>query len=258
MIGKERRINFSEKKCKSCGNSYKIVPQVIPLFGKTLDKSFQIPDCNCQEIEEERKAKKILGQKIAAKIRRLKDCGINSRFKGKTFSNFKKARDPNAYNICRDYARTFKENKKESLMLTGPAGTGKTHLAVATVDYIARLKHKLLKRIIFVTVPDMVEMVRRKLFIDPKILKKDIYKDSLLECDLLVLDDLGAESMTDWTKDLVHQLIDFRYRENLPIVITTNLTLDKVKKLYGERVFSRIYEMCQGIELSGSDYRLGD
>ena len=98
----------------------------------------------------------------------------------------------------------------------------------------------------------MVETVRKKML-------QNIagYKESLLECNLLVLDDLGAESVTEWAKDLVHQIIDYRHREECPTIITTNLSLDGIKKLYGERVFSRIYEMCQGIELSGNDYRVG-
>ncbi len=106
------------------------------------------------KIEEERQAKKMAGQRVAAKIRRLKDCGINDRFKDKTFSNFIRQRQPDAYDTCRGYARSFGKNKKESLLLTGLAGTGKTHLAVAIADYIARLKHRMIDKIIFTTVPD--------------------------------------------------------------------------------------------------------
>ena len=229
-----RKKVFLEKKCKSCGKPNKIIPQIVPFFGKMIDKSYQLPDCNCQVVEEEKQARKIQGQKVVAKIRKLKACGINLRFKAKTFSNFDKGKDPNAYNICRYYGRSFGKNKKEGLLLSGPAGTGKTHLAVAIVDYAARIKHQLIeKEIIFTTVPDMVEKVRKKMFINPKTPDKEAYKESLLECDLLVLDDLGAESMTDWTKDLVHQIIDFRYRGKIPTVITTNLTLGKIKELYG-------------------------
>ena len=257
MISKTKRKVFSEKKCKTCGTPYKIVPQVVPFFGKMIDKSYQIPDCKCQVVEEQRRAEKAQGQKVAVNIRKLKDCGINLRFKSKTFSNFDKDKDPNAYSMCRDYARSFGKNKKEGLLLSGPAGTGKTHLAAAIVDYIARLKHRLIeKEIIFTTVPDMVGKVRKEMFLDPKTPNKEAYKESLLECDLLVLDDLGAESITLWTLDLVHQIIDFRYREKLPTVITSNLPLARITELYGERVYSRIYEMCQGVEFCGQDYRV--
>ena len=259
MILKNKEIVFSEKKCKSCGKPYKIVSQVISILGKMVDKSYQEPDCDCLEIEEGRRAKKAQDQRVAANIRRLKDCGINLRFKDKTFSNFDKSKDPNAYTMCRDYAKSFKENKKEGLLLSGPAGTGKTHLAVAIIDYISRLKYRLIeKEIIFITVPDMVERIRKKMFIDPKApdKDKDTYKDRLLECDLLVLDDLGTESKTEWTLNTIHQIIDFRYREQLPTVITTNLPLDEIRELYGERLLSRIYEMCQGIEFCGKDYRV--
>ena len=258
MTSKTSKIVSLQKKCKSCGKPYKIIPQIVPFFGKMIDKSYLKPDCNCLEIEEEKRAQKAQGQRMVANIRRLKNCGINLRFKTKTFSNFDRAKDSNAYNTCRDYGRSFGKNKKEGLLLSGPAGTGKTHLAVAILDYIVRLKQRLIKKeIIFTTVPDMVEKVRKKMFINPKAPDKEVYKESLLECDLLVLDDLGAESMTDWTRDLVHQIIDFRYQGKTPTVITTNLTLGRIKELYGERVYSRIYEMCHGVELSGSDYRIG-
>ncbi|MFC2145477.1 ATP-binding protein [Actinomycetota bacterium] len=253
IIGSEAKISSSGKKCRKCGSPYKLIPQVISIFGNEHDKSYQVPSCDCKRIEEERQVKKMEGQKIAAKIRELKDCGINLRFKGKTFSNFDRKKQPNTYDTCREYASSFGGNKKESLLLTGLVGTGKTHLAVAIADYIARLKHNIANKIIFTTVPDMVETVRQKML-------QNItgYKEELFRCSLLILDDLGAESMTDWTKDVIHQIIDYRYREKLATVITTNLSLEAIRKTYGERLYSRIYEMCQGVELSGSDYRLGD
>ena len=124
MIGDKKKISSLKKICKKCNKPYKAVNQVISIFGNKVDKSYQVPTCNCIEIEEGRYAQKIAGQRIAAKIRRLKDCGINTRFKKKTFSNFDRTRDPNAYSVCRDYARDFGKNKKESLLLTGLAGTG--------------------------------------------------------------------------------------------------------------------------------------
>ena len=108
-------------------------------------------------------------------------------------------------------------------------------------------------KIVFTTVPDMVKTVRTDMLNN-----RHGFKNDLFSCSLLILDDLGAESKTEWTRDFCHELIDYRYRESLPTVITTNLGIYDIKNAYGERIFSRIYEMCQGVELSASDYRLED
>lgn len=256
MSGNTKNENSLKKKCKVCGKPYKNIPQIIPVLGKAYDRSYQVPDCNCEHIEAQRKEEKKQGQELAEKIKELKNCGISIRFLEKSFSNFEKDNDQKAYNLCRDYAKSFGKNKKEGLLLCGAAGTGKTHLAVAVIDYVARLKHKLLKKgIIFITVSDLVDEIRKKQFQEPKDYYNDTYRDSIMECDLLVLDDLGTESITSWTVDLIHQIIDYRYRERKQTMFTTNLSLDDIRKIYGERTFSRIYEMCQGVDFTGIDYR---
>jgi len=253
MIEDRKKIDSSKKVCDRCGRPYRKIDQILTIFGKEIDKSYWIPTCTCRQIEKERQARKIAGQRIAAKIRRLKDCGINARFKNKTFSNFVRERDPNAYSVCRKYARSFGKNKKEGMLLTGLAGNGKTHLSVAIADNVARLKHRMVDKIVFTTVPDMVKRMRADMLNN-----RHKFKEDLFSCNLLILDDLGAEAKTDWTKDICHELIDYRYRESLPTVITTNLGIYRIKDIYGERIFSRIYEMCNGVELSGKDYRVGD
>lgn len=75
-------------------------------------------------------------------------------------------------------------------------------------------------------------------------------------CDLLVLDDLGAEKVTDWSRQLLYLLIDRRYRNQKQTIVTTNLTPDQLAETIDARIVSRLAEMGVVIELTGSDKRV--
>ena len=76
-------------------------------------------------------------------------------------------------------------------------------------------------------------------------------------CDLLILDDLGHEKTTDFIKQEFSRIIDWRYREMLPVAIATNLTEKMIIKEYGEHTYSRWSESCEIVEVSGEDRRMG-
>ena len=58
------------------------------------------------------------------------------------------------------------------------------------------------------------------------------------------MDDLGAEKPTEWTKERLFEIVDYRYSEELPIVITTNRTPKEMIDSLGARIYDRIKEMC--------------
>lgn len=238
-------------KCNYCGTSFGLVPVAYEVNGKRRDHSYYAPICKCVEIIAERLRKKKLGQKQADRIRKLLDCGIDPIYQNKTFSNYDRMKNPNAYNLCRQYAKHFGENsEKLGLFLTGYVGTGKTHLAVSIVDHIARIKYrKIGSFILFESVPELMDRIRERR-------SMSWLRNTLNACDLLVLDDLGTEHITDWSTQIIHDIVDIRYRIKKHTIITTNLSLEEVKEEYGERMFSRIYEMCQGVKFTGKDYRL--
>jgi DNA replication protein DnaC len=72
---------------------------------------------------------------------------------------------------------------------------------------------------------------------------------------LLVLDDLGSERVTDWVREQIFLIINSRYEEMLPTVVTTNDTLEELEKHVGQRIISRLMETCQGLILDGEDFR---
>ncbi len=73
---------------------------------------------------------------------------------------------------------------------------------------------------------------------------------------VLFLDDIGTEKTTDWAQQTLYTVIDHRYREVLQTVITSNLSLNELSDKTGDRITSRIAEMCVVIELKGQDRRL--
>ena len=248
-------MSSTGKTCSHCGRPYRKVLQIIKLFGKTWDHSYYKPDCDCVEKIEEKIQKKIIGQELVRKIRSLKDCGVDKRHFGKTFSNYDSVLNPVAYKRCNTYARSYRNGGyKEGLILSGNVGTGKTHLAVAIKDYIARLRYKKVTGyMLFVSVPDLFEKLRNSS--DPSY--KKALRTKIFSCEeLLILDDLGSENINKYSVILIQDIINDRYMSRKPLIITTNLSLEKIKDVYGERAFSRLFVMCYGIKFEGEDYRL--
>lgn len=202
--------------------------------------------------EKEYQIKK--GKRLISEIKRIKG-SIPDRFKSRGFYNFDKKRNIKGFEACRLYAKTFVDRLQDGkgLFITGTVGTGKTHLAVAVIDHIARiLKRKRYFNIAFTSAVGLLSEIRYSYETKDTENTIKFYEN----CDLLVIDDLGIEKSTDWTHELFYQIIDSRYSNLKPVIITTNLTDEEIKAKLSERIISRVYEMCQGIKLTGKDYRL--
>ena len=77
----------------------------------------------------------------------------------------------------------------------------------------------------------------------------------MMECDLLILDDLGAEFSTSFSYATLYQWINTRLNKRLPTIISTNLTPKELLDLYGERVFSRLIGNYVPLFFAGQDVR---
>ena len=254
MKSNEPLMKNSMPKCKYCGKEYELYQYPYPeeLVGKYA------PVCLCQE---NRKKVKEKGKDLIESIKNIKDCGPGKRFYNKTFSNFKKELSIKAYNECLAYVRNLEENLKQGkgLFITGNVGAGKTHLIAAMIDWIARMTKRRKKRVLIIFKTSVDLLAEIKYSFDRKY--KDIetteeLMNSLENCSLLIIDDLGSEKTTDWANELFYKIIDYRYSNLKPIIITTNLTDQELKEKISERLVSRIHEMCKGLKLTGKDYRL--
>ena len=122
--------------------------------------------------------------------------------------------------IALSAARDFAENPEKWLYLHGPTGVGKTHLAVA----IANLRAQKGDSITLWSVPDLLDNLRHT-YSNPNETTFYSLFDSVRNCELLILDDFGAQQMTDWALEKLYQLISHRHDRLLPTVITSQYIL---------------------------------
>jgi DNA replication protein DnaC len=112
--------------------------------------------------------------------------------------------------------RRYAENPRGWLVLTGPNGCGKTHLAAAIANYRADLGHPPL----FIVVPDLLDHLRAT-FNAESTVRLDRRFEEVRTAPLLILDDLGTQAATPWVREKLYQLFNYRYNAELPTVITT-------------------------------------
>ncbi|MGW7053081.1 ATP-binding protein [Streptomyces sp. NPDC054887] len=143
------------------------------------------------------------------------------------------------------------------LLLTGPFGTGKTHEAYGALRRIAEAGPERYE-VIALTAPDMYALLRPKGSDNGP----EFEVKRLMRAPLLLIDDLGTEKISEFTEEATYRLLNSRYNECLPLIITSNLPTqcadgpDLVDKL-GERITSRLAQMTTVVEINGHDRRRG-
>lgn len=148
-------------------------------------------------------------------------------------------------------------DERKGLLLLGSVGTGKTHLATGICLELAeqgRLYERRYGRLNarFVVVPELLDELRRAVrhdVVDPL--------EPLLSVPLLILDDLGAEKVTEWVVDRLYVLINHRYNAQFVTVATSNYTLAELAGRGYERMVSRLVDGATVVTIDGPDRRVG-
>lgn len=157
--------------------------------------------------------------------------------------------DPRIMRAAKSYVANFTQFREQGkgLLLHGGVGTGKTFAAACIANALIDTGRTCL-------MTNFARVLNTLWSIE----EKQAYIDSFNQFDLLVLDDLGAERRSEYAQEQVFNVIDGRYRSGLPLIITTNLGIDKIKKpdtIGNARIYDRVLEMCHPIELSGQSRR---
>jgi len=145
-------------------------------------------------------------------------------------------------------ARAFADNPEGWLVLVGPNGCGKTHLAAAVAN--ERMEEN--DRAIICPVPDLLDHLRSTFAPDSRVTYDELF-ETIRTAPVLILDDLGTQSATAWAQEKLYQLINYRYTARLPTVITSNLTPEKLDPRIGSRLRDR--SLSKVVEIDAPDYR---
>ena len=165
-------------------------------------------------------------------------------FLGKGFGNYE-ARDKirkHLMQISKDYIKAFNFKKEypKGLLMSGPVGCGKSHLAVAILRGVIEKGYSGL----YYNSPDLLRDIRAT-FDNASDLREEDLLEEVTTTDLLVFDDVGAENSTPFVLDRFYLVINERYEGCKPIIVTTNLTLEECEARLGKRIVSRMLEMCE-------------
>lgn len=152
-------------------------------------------------------------------------------------------------NYCKEYAEDFSKNSS-SLYICGSAGIGKTHLALSIANEVIKKGYD----VVYVSSQGVFDKIEREHF---QANSADTM-ESLLETDLLILDDLGTEYLTPFVGSCLYDIINTRWNKKLPTIYTSNFVREnEFKARYTEKIVSRLFGSCEILYFVGNDIRLG-
>ncbi len=149
-----------------------------------------------------------------------------------------------AYRVAKEFAKS----PEGWLVFLGGNGCGKTHLAAAIANYQRRLSQP----VIFVVVPDLLDLLRSTYSSENTSAFELLEK--LKREPLLILDDFGTEASTPWSQEKLYQLINYRYNARLPTIITSYFNLDQIESRFSSRMGDS--RLSTVIAITAPDYRI--
>lgn len=269
--------------CEYCGKMR--YTEGFPFLNRIMWNPIGPKRCDCSEAvavyekeKAEKEAKEKAKREAEADMRMrqrvaqiIGDSGMHTRFLRRTFDTFRIA-DENrkALMVCKKYADTFREKMpsddtdpgRNGLFITGPKGTGKTHLAAAIANQLMQEG----TGVICMTMIDLLDRIKETY---AQRRKWDASEGDVLntykEVPLLIIDDMGKEPPTEWAVSKIYAIINARYEAYLPTIVTTNYSdTELVRRLTpkdtgdsttADATIDRLREMCAAIVTTGDSWR---
>ncbi len=203
--------------------------------------------CDCVKTLAKQIARKQLAEQMPLDTCGFDNFDLNYYSDRETDGIIPRKKMTSVFEFCREYAASFDPTRSESLLFIGGVGLGKTHLTMAIVSEIADKGYD----IIYGSAYNLLSAVEREHFSAEK---GDSY-ESMIACDLLVIDDLGTEFTSPFLQSVLYNLINSRMLTRKPTIINTNLLLAEIEKRYSSRVMSRLMGYYNVRKFYGSDVR---
>ena len=274
---RERGITIRRKppddgKCEYCGKT--LSPRGLVFGNEIAVWNPILPRCDCERAaaywkEQDRQAEARKAAEKEAERRRamqnrvsqlLGQSGIKRRFQQRTFPNFRidtPGRKEN-YKIAKEYADNFAFHRArgDGLYIEGTNGTGKTHLAAAIALQLIGAGIPVICK----TSSDLLLDIKKSFDKERESDVLDIYK----KVDLLIIDDLGKEQCSDWSMSTLYSILNDRYEDMMPTIVTTNYNTDALVSALTPKgsdctkivaIVSRLRETCNVMTMAWEDCR---
>lgn len=207
--------------------------------------------CKCEQDRIQKQREEEERKEQLERVRRARTASLmDERFMDARFESTKQTKY-NSKNLalCKRYADSFDlmVEKNQGLLFWGDVGTGKSYAA-------ACIANQLVDNHVDVIMTSFVKLLQ--VFRDPD--EEDRLSSRLMNAKLVIFDDLGSERGTDYAMEKVYNIVDSRYRSNLPMIVTTNLTLNEMLQsddLRYKRIFDRVFEVCYPMQWTGPSWR---
>lgn len=205
--------------------------------------------CRCRQEEMRRQKEADEARERMNTIHRLKATGIQERHL--LDWRFEAAEETDTIRWAKHYVEDWRKvrDKNLGLLLWGDVGTGKSFAA-------ACIANALLEQAVPVLMTNFSKILNQMGAMYTE--ERYQYIASFNHYSLLIIDDLGIERSTEYAKEQVYAVVDERYKANLPLIITTNLTIRELRNpatVADARIYSRVLEMCTPVQVSGGDRR---
>lgn len=255
MAGEAAADQHYRRALAACGGrSYG--PWTCPECGETHDAdgwTWREDPCPCQRAAaRDAEAAKLAELRPQAIARHLELAAIPPRYAGATFANFeRRAGAAAAYEACQEWAGAYELGQTSTgLYLAGPYGSGKTHLAVATLRAAIE---RALPHARFVGEAGLLARVRAGT--ERRVVDMAPVEEAA-RAELLVYDDLGqVGDATPFGRGVIYELVQARYEAGRPTIMTSNAGDVQLRERLGGALVSRLLEMCELVPLTATDYR---